>query len=302
VIEVMRIIKVIEMMKVVKRMNCDIQKDFFQGIRIVKKDFPYERGLLLLSFVFLFLVNSGCAAFDKLGFSKKRSEELLEETSSTENLDPSFTRYSSQGYLPQVQQRDYIRMTKERLEKENDVGSQAGSMWVMDGQGSYLFVQNKQRKQGDVFRIKLEGSALKQAKMKVSVIKKLLAQIEQENKKIKEVQRLSNKDSLNSSSSSVASPKEETSRQVASHQEQDKEGSEFLDTELVPARIIENSKDGYYRVTGQQTFVLGQKDFKVLITGLMKVEDLSEEGTSSEKLLDSEVDVLSVRSKRNEKF
>jgi flagellar L-ring protein precursor FlgH len=197
-------------------------------------------------------------------------------------------QYSSQDRLPAVEQREYIRMTRERLERENDVGSQAGSMWVMDGQGSYLFVQNKVRKEGDLLSIRLEGQALKQVEMKVSVIKKLLEQIEHENKKFKDNNRL--KANPNST--------EDSNRNLASDESKKEESK--LDIEIIPSRIVEKLPDGNYRVAGQQSFILGQRDFKVSLTGLIRAEDYSDEGVSSNKLIEPDIDVLSVRKKKNE--
>jgi len=230
--------------------------------------------------VICFLFMSGCALSSIL---KEENTEKETVFSSHEQI----TRYSSQERLPAVEQREYIRMTRERLERENDIGSQAGSMWVMDGQGSYLFVQNKVRKEGDLLNIRLEGAALKQVEMKVSVIKKLLEQIEQENKRLRDNDRYKNNpngaDDSNRSLASEGEKKEET-----------------LDIDLVPARIVERLPDGNYRVTGQQPFLLGQREFKVLISGLIRAEDFSDEGVSSNKLIEPDVDVLSVRKKKNE--
>jgi flagellar L-ring protein precursor FlgH len=223
---------------------------------------------------------SSCASNSALNEGPVENETLF---SSQEKM----TRYSTQDRLPAVEQREYIRMTRERLERENDIGSGAGSMWVMDGQGSYLFVQNKVRKEGDLLNIRLEGAALKQVEIKVSVIKKLLEQIEQENKKFKEnYQQKTNPTNIEDSNRSLASDGEKK--------------EEAVTVDSVPSRIVEKLPDGNYRVTGQQLFMLGQKEFKVLISGLIRAEDFSDEGVSSNKLIEPEIDVLSVRKKKNE--
>jgi flagellar L-ring protein precursor FlgH len=214
--------------------------------------------------------------------------EILAEKESEFFDSSKVPRYSSQDRLPAVEQREYIRMTRERLERENDVGSQAGSMWVMDGQGSYLFVQNKVRKEGDLVNIKLEGPALKQVEMKVSIIKKLLEQIEQENKKWRE----------NNRQKSNSTPIEDLSRNLAS--EEAKKEESLLEIQLIPARIVEKLPDGNYRVAGQQVFMLGSRDFKVSVTGLIRAEDYLDEGVSSNKLIEPNIDVLSVRKRKNE--
>ena len=86
-------------------------------------------------------------------------------------------RYSENQQMTAPTNRQYKKMTKNRMEEEAEVGSQAGSMWMMDGQSSYLFTQNKTRRDGDILNVKLEGPAQKQVETKVKVIKKLLKQI-----------------------------------------------------------------------------------------------------------------------------
>lgn len=198
------------------------------------------------------------------------------------------TRFSSSVKRPQVEQRDYVRMTRERLERESDLGASAGSMWAMEGQGAYLFAQNKARKEGDLVNIKLEGSQLKQVETKISVIKKLLEQLDQENKKIRESekQRLSNK----------ANNSERTPSAALEVKPED----EKIEVETIPARISERLPDGSYRIAGHQAIMLGQRQFKVLVTGLLRPEDFSDDGTSSTKLIEGDVDVLSMRKKKGE--
>lgn len=207
------------------------------------------------------------------------------------SLPPSevaITRFSNSTKRPQVEQRDYVRMTRERLEKESELGASAGSMWAMEGQGAYLFAQNKARKEGDLVNIKLEGSQLKQVETKISVIKKLLEQLDQENKKIRdrEKQMLTNK-----ANSSERAP----SANLDTKPEEEK-----IEVETIPARISERLADGSYRVAGHQAIMLGQRQFKILVTGLLRPEDFSDEGTSSTKLIEGDVDVLSIRKKKGE--
>lgn len=231
-----------------------------------------------MKLIFIFaLILSSCTGFDK---SKNDQQSNLE----TEDMNQ---KYSQSSQRPQIEQRDYIRMTKEKLEKDSDLGPTAGSMWVMDGQGAYLFAQNKMRQEGDLLNVKLEGPLLKQAETKVSVIKKLLDQLDLENKKWKE------KDKLSPNQKSDT----QNERNLAS---EDKKDEAKLEIESIPTRITEKMPDGTYKITGQQPFMLGQREFKVLISGLIRPEDFSDEGTSSNRILDSSLDVLSVRKKRNE--
>src|SRR6185436_7393458 len=76
----------------------------------------------------------------------------------------------------------YKRTTKESLAEESALDAKSGSLWVMEGQGAYLFSQNIVRLVGDPLAVTLEGDPKDQLQSKVSVIKKLLAKIEERQK------------------------------------------------------------------------------------------------------------------------
>lgn len=236
----------------------------------------------------LFLTLTGLIA--ACSSSKKMENIPLVKESWFQKEQGSQVKFSEQSQLPAVEQRDYVRMSRERLERESDLGAAAGSMWVMEGQGAYLFTQNKTRRDGDLLNVKLEGPMLRQAQIKVSVIKKLLDQLDAENEKMKQKDR---------SPQNPATPAPEAERGLAADTTPEEPE---LEIESVPTRIVERLPDGNYRVTGQQPFMLGQREFKVLVTGLVRPEDFSDDGTSSNRLIDSEVDVLSVRKDRNERL
>jgi len=215
------------------------------------------------------------------------------------------TQFSEHPYAPSVEQRDYKRMNRERLEAESQLNASAGSTWVMEGQGAYLFTQNKSRKEGDLLNVKIEGPALKQVEMKVSVIKKLLDQIEEQNKKYIEGDLLNKQDKgllgeKNSLSGSGRAPAGAADTALSSKKASESKNEEAIEISSIPTRVTQKMPDGSYRVQGQQPFMLGQKEFKVLITGFVRPEDFNDEGTSSNRLLDSQVDVLSIRKKTSE--
>ena len=120
-------------------------------------------------FSFIFIANMGCALF---GTKEKQPPPPKESGSLVRFSQNPNTYYSAD--------RQYRRVTRSRLEEESQLHSQAGSMWVMEGQGAYLFSQNKTRREGDLLNIQIEGSAQKQVETKVAVIKKLLKQLEEE--------------------------------------------------------------------------------------------------------------------------
>jgi flagellar L-ring protein precursor FlgH len=204
-------------------------------------------------------------------------------------------RFSENQNMLVPANRNYRRMTRTRLEEESEVHAQAGSMWVMEGQGAYLFAQNKSRREGDLLNIKVEGAAQKQVETKVSVIKKLLKQLEEQENQTK---------SPAEGVPKLADGKGDATRAPASTAQADlvngKKEDETLNLDLVPTRIVERLADGNYRVKGQQPFMIGKREYKVIVTGLIRAEDFNDEGVSSAKLLDPQFDVVSLRKKNAE--
>ncbi len=198
-------------------------------------------------------------------------------------------RYSENPQMTAPTNRQYRKMTKNRMEEESEVGSQAGSMWIMDGQSSYLFTQNKTRRDGDILNVKLEGPAQKQVETKVRVIKKLLKQIEEqerlENGGGKEPALAAKDGTEGKDRAPAAAPKAEEKEEKA----------DLTDIALIPARIVEKLADGNYRVKGSQPFMIDKKEYKVIVTGMIRPEDYNDEGVSSSKLLDPQFDVVSLR-------
>ena len=183
--------------------------------------------------------------------------------------------------------RQYKHMNRNRMEEESDLGSNAGSTWVMEGQGAYLFAQNKARRIGDVTSVKLDGPALKQVETKVSVIKKLLKQLEDQQQQQEAV------DVRAPASEGGAAPvakKEEPKKE-----EKDDSKEVMADIQSVPSRLVEKLPDGNYRLKGSQPFMIGKREYKVIVTGMIRPEDYNDEGVVSQKLLDPQYDVVSIR-------
>ena len=65
--------------------------------------------------------------------------------------------------------------------------------------------------------------------------------------------------------------------------------------QAVPTRIVEQLKDGSYRVKGMQPFMIGKREYKVIVTGVVRPEDFDDAGIDSSKLLDSQFDIVSSR-------
>lgn len=201
-------------------------------------------------------------------------------------------RYSENSQVGVPSNREYKKMTKSRMEEEAELGSQAGSMWQMDGQASYLFIQNKTRREGDVLNVKLEGSAQKQVETKVKVIKKLLKQIEEQEK-------ASSGQALAENDAKAGAEGARAPAAAAKKPAEEDEKTDLSDIQTIPTRIVEKLPDGNYRIKGAQPFMIDKREYKVIVMGMIRPEDYNDEGVSSGKLLDPQFDVVSIRRNRN---
>lgn len=233
-----------------------------------------------LMIILVMIVATSCTSF------MPKQEDVGDEFTN------SLTKYNDNPNHGIWGNRQYKKTSKSQLEEDSELGSQAGSLWVMDGQQSYYFTQNKIRKEGDFLNVKLEGSAFKQVETKVSVIKTLLQELEDQEKE----STLSNKTAENekpAENKDVRAPASEA-KKVPSKEE---EKGEMADVGPVQTRIIERLADGNYKIKGQQPFMIGKRDYKVLVVGIVRPEDYNDEGISSNKLIDPQFDVVSIRKK-----
>ncbi|MCB0348167.1 MAG: flagellar basal body L-ring protein FlgH [Bdellovibrionales bacterium] len=178
-------------------------------------------------------------------------------------------------------ERNYGRMDKAKFEQEAKVQSDAGSLWVDEGQGSYLFSQNQRRLDGDVLNVDLESQALEQLNSKVNVIADLLKKKEEA---IQARQLASEPKDKEAAGAKAAPP-------VAAA----KEKKEELNIKQVPTRVIATYPDGSYRVKGTKNIMIGNREFQVLVMGLVRGNDIANDSISSAKLLDSKFDIITNR-------
>jgi flagellar L-ring protein precursor FlgH len=225
-------------------------------------------------------------------------------------------KFSDNPNLGTFNDKKYRRSTRKTLEDENEVHSRAGSLWNTEGQGAFLFTQNKARREGDLLNVKLEGAGKSQVETKIKIIKKLLARLETpavpnltNDPKANEEQRglasVAN-GNLASGSSAEASQnknKDEVKTVTASpvlkpgvaQTVPASEDEQPNQVEAIPARVVERLADGNYRVKGVQPFMIGKREYKVIMTGFVRPEDFSDEGVNSGKILDPQWDVVSLR-------
>lgn len=258
----------------------------------------------------------------------EKAPEVVKEETTEADLS---VKYSEEPNLAPASDRDYRRMTRQRMEDESGLNAGAGSLWVMEGQTSYLFAQNKNRKTGDRTQVKLEGSGLKQLEMKVGAITDLLVELEnqkiaaeEEKKKQEEQKRLEEGKKLRLAAiedekqkikskgevkedeeiSKLAEervnkrmpaeePKKVQKEEVAQKKKEEK--PDVKEAEIIPSKIVEKLNDGMYRISGQQTLMIKKRPYKVITTGLVRPEDFSDDVISSNKIYDAQVDVIHIK-------
>ncbi|MEK2689855.1 flagellar basal body L-ring protein FlgH [Bdellovibrio sp. GT3] len=248
---------------------------------------PFIKFTAVMAIFTAMILATGCATVnDFVGSLSGDKEEVkpLEQISKA-------PKYSDSTNLRVPTDRQYKRMTKNRMEDESELQSNAGSAWVMEGQGAYLFAQNKMRREGDMVNVKLDGSAQKQVETKVSVIKDLLKQLEEQEKGTQAP--LGN--GLAANAEGGRAPAAAAPAPAAPAPAADGKDDALADVQNIPSKIVEKLADGNYRVKGQQPFMIGKREYKVILTGLLRPEDFNDEGITSGKLLDPQYDVVSIR-------
>lgn len=271
----------------------------------------FRMAVMAGALAFAATVGSGCASLGKAwkGFlSGKEPAEAREKTV------PSTPRFSEQENLKVNTERNYRRMNRQRLEDEADIGAGAGSLWVVEGQGAYLFAQNQMRMVGDLLNVKIEGGPKQQLQTKVRVISKLLERLDNPNRGLASQQGNQTTGAPSSQGGGTA-PANQPAGSVAGANPQDASagGSPGSGTgeasksetaarpeapfsvSVVPTRIVEQLKDGSYRVRGLQPFMIGKREYKVIVTGVVRPEDFDDAGLDASKLLDPQFDIVSSR-------
>jgi flagellar L-ring protein precursor FlgH len=201
-------------------------------------------------------------------------------------------RFSDQDTVKVSDNKQYRRMNRQRFEEEADVKADAGSLWVMEGQGAYLFSQNQMRMVGDLLNVKIDGAPRTQLQTKTKVISGLLARLESPQIRGPASQGAGPAPSAASATDPAAPAAADA---AAKPGEAPKTDSSGFNVTSVPTRIIEQLKDGSYRVRGMQPFMIGKREYKVIVTGVVRPEDFDDAGIDAGKLLDPQFDIVSSR-------
>lgn len=257
--------------------------------------------------------------YDFFGFDGPPPPPVVKQ----EIVKEPLTKYSEIHNFSPPADRQYKRMTRERLEDDSELQQGAGSLWVMEGQTSYLFAQNKHRSEGDPTALKLEGMAMKDVQMKAITIKDLLNELELQKKQAEEKKRkdeeekqrlaeiekekkyiLAKNEADNEDAAQLLAEQRVSSRKpaaasatvvVAPPVDPNADKINFKDIETVPMKVTEKLPDGQYRVSGQQYMTIKNRPYKLIATGIVRAEDFSDQSISSEKLFNSQYDIIHLK-------
>ncbi|MEK6628581.1 MAG: flagellar basal body L-ring protein FlgH [Bdellovibrionota bacterium] len=254
---------------------------------------------------------------------EKKSDDVAVQNPDEEPM----TRYSELNNMAPPSDRQYKRMTRQKMEEDSALNSSAGSLWKMEGQTSYLFAQNKHRRQGDPTSIKMEGAALKLIENKVAVISDLLRQLEDQKLRADEEEKKLQAEKLRlaqveeekklraeriARGDIVVDPMEELEQLEKNQSEKNNDGKrkpagisdnrsvreekvDLKEIENIPSKIVEKMSDDIYRIRGQQFLTIKKKSYKVIATALIRAEDFNDNSVSSSKLLDAQYDLIHVK-------
>ena len=250
--------------------------------------------LQILVLFFAVAASSGCAS---IGKTLKGWMGGSDDSGQAKVTTP---KYSDQENLRVSNDKQYRRMNRQKFEEDADLKADAGSLWVMEGQGAYLFSQNQMRMVGDLLNVKIEGSPKSQLQTKVKVISKLLDRLE--NPPVRGLASQTPAAGGGSQTSPAPGAQPGANGQPAAGAEgavagaeQAKGDSSPFGVQVVPTRIVEQLKDGSYRVKGMQPFMIGKREYKVIVTGIVRSEDFDDAGIEASKLLDPQFDIVSSR-------
>lgn len=257
--------------------------------------------LQVITLLVVFALVSGCSNLGKKwkAFLNEGEEKPVVQKPKDEEI-----KFSDVRDMPVNEDRQYRRMTKKQFEEQELFSDNAGSLWVNEGQDSYLFSQNIVRLPGDILNVTLEGQPEKQLSTKAQVIKELTSRIEKKQRGVASTDAAKPEGAAADPAAAAqggdaAAAKPADGAQAAAAPAAEKADADPLagaggnfDVKTIPTRIVEKMSDGNYRVKGSQTFMIGSKEYKVIVTGLVKPQDIADDKVESSKMLDSKFDIV----------
>lgn len=246
---------------------------------------------------------SGCSSFGRTMKSWVGGDPHPEpantggsRTTSTENSNLG-TSYNQRQNMPVYTDKNYQKMSKEDFENEYLAKDRDGSLWVMEGQDSYLFSQNIVRLPGDIFNVVLDGQPQKQLSTKVNVIKDLSEAAKRKPAAVVPQGPPPGIPILDGGEKTAAAPAMDANAPAQPAQQAAKTDPRLdqFDVSQIPVRIVDRTIDGSYRVKGSQIFMIGKDEYKVIVSGLVRPNDVADGGVSSSKMIDSKFDIVRSR-------
>lgn len=223
--------------------------------------------------------------------------QKTEEVSYANPMPEAEKKYSSTPNYINAPERKYKRTTRESLSRDAKLQQEAGSLWVMQGQGSYLFAQNNLRMIGDLVSIDIDGEPKKELEQKVETIAYLLKRLEQRRIDFEKKQSERRMAMMNEREEVENAGREPANKIADKKGETEEEKNKLEDFKFaikkVATRIKERLFNGNYRVEGSKGFLIGDKEYRVIITGVARAEDIMGEAVNSSKLIEANFDIVS---------
>ncbi|MCC6277701.1 MAG: flagellar basal body L-ring protein FlgH [Oligoflexia bacterium] len=211
--------------------------------------------------------------------------------------------FSQQPNLMTGKDRQYKRVTKDNFSDEQLMEESSGSLWKKEGQGSYLFSQNNLRVFGDILNVEIQGKTAENLTAKLKLLKQAWAKLDAPPK----IQRTVASDGRPKPKRPAPESENPTAAGADSNQmgegppaapvavkdgESGKPEEKAENFDLVPCRITEKNADGSYRIKGVQAVFVGRREYKILITGIVRPDDVSSDKIASTQILDGKFDLI----------
>jgi len=197
---------------------------------------------------------------------------------------PPVTSFANQPNVSTGKDRKYRRVTKDNFGDDEGLEESSGSLWRKEGQASYLFSQNNLRLMGDIINVDVEGKAADNLGAKLAIIKQNLARIENP------------KPTSNKGAGKDRQPAAAEAGGAAGDagQTEDAKAKALAEKKFdsVPCRITERNPDGSYRVKGQSSVYVGRHEYRLIVTGLVRPDDVTSDVVGSSKLIDGKFDLV----------
>ena len=209
---------------------------------------------------------------------------------------PPVTSYNNTPNVMVGQERKYKRVTKDNFADDQKLEDNAGSLWRREGQGSYLFSQNNLRIIGDIVSVQVEGKAAENLTAKLTIIKTALAKLEApiviRRPASQGVPKPDGKPDAKTDTNAKADGTQAGAATDGKEQDDQKIKDQIGKFDEVPCRIVEKNPDGSYRIKGQSPIYVGRREYRLIVTGVVRPEDLSSDQINSGKMLESKFDLV----------